>query len=178
LQDLEESDLREIVLRILNDENYRNSEEVTQITSLFSGSNKKIAIGKFILRAPTGKQAEEFFSEHFVQHKKPFDGTLIDCRDLGVGYDFRIETKEKKIFVEVKGLSAFSGGVIFTSKEWIIAKKEGDNYFLCVISSLNDHPNIIFIQNPFEKLNPKKNVHTTIQISWSVTQKQLAGLNE
>lgn len=179
LQDLEEPDLRDIVQGILHDENYRKSEDVKQITSLFSEDKKgEVAIGKFVLRAPTGKAAEEFFMNHYSENKFPVDGRLIDCRDFGVGYDFRIEKADKKTFVEVKGLSNFSGGVLFTSKEWSVAKNEGDNYFLCVISNLSEQPQIVFIQNPFEKLKPKRNIYTTIQISWSVTEKQLAELND
>lgn len=174
LQDLEEPDFRDIVYAILNDDKYRNSEEVKQITSLFSEDKKeKIAIGKFILRGPTGKAAEEFFIKHFSENQKPIGGSLIDCREFGVGYDFKIETGDEMFFVEVKGLSNFSGGVLFTSKEWIVAKNEGDSYFLCVISNMNELPKIIFIQNPFLRLNPKKNISTPIQISWSVTQKEL-----
>lgn len=179
LQDLEEPDLRDIVLGILHDEKYRNSEDVKQITSLFSEDKKeKVAVGKFVLRAPTGKAAEEYFQKHFSENKKPVDGKLIDCRDLGVGYDFRIETATEKYFVEVKGLSEFTGGVLFTNKEWATAKEHGEKYFLCVVSNLNEKAEIVFIQNPADKLNPKNNIYTSIQISWSVTQNQLAELND
>lgn len=176
LQDLSELDLRDIVLKILNDKDYRTSEEIQEITAIFSGKkNKK---GQFILRAPTGKQAEEYYFNYYQKNKQPIDGEIVDCRNLGVGYDFRIENKDRISFVEVKGLSAFSRGILFTSKEWIVAKSERENYFLCIISNLNEYPEIIFIQNPAEKLNPKRNIYTTIQISWSITDKQLAEIND
>lgn len=178
LQDLEEPDLRDIVKGILQDENYRKSEDVKKIISLFSKDKKeKVAIGKFVLRAPTGKSAEEFFMKHYSENKFPIDGKIIDCRDFGVGYDFRIENASQKSYVEVKGVSDFSGGVLFTNKEWTVAKSEGDNYFLCVISNLSEKAEIIFIQNPAVKSNPKKNIYTTIQISWSVTENQLNSIN-
>lgn len=179
LQDLTESELREIVIQLLNDPKYRNSEEVLEITSIFSEwKNKKDKKSNFILRAPTGKQAEEFFISYFSKNKSPFEGTLIDCREFGVGYDFRIETRVENYFVEVKGLTEISGGVLFTSKEWCVAKNKGDKYFLCIVSNLSEFPDIRFIQNPSEKLNPKKNVYSAIQISWSVTEKQLAEIND
>jgi len=175
LQDLDEPDLREIVLNILRDKTYRNSDEIQQITSLFTESKqKKIAIGKFVLRAPTGRQAEEFFIQYFSEHQKPIPGSLLDCRDLGIGYDFRIESSNGHFFVEVKGLSNFSGGIVLTNKEWSVAKNEKEKYFLCVVSNLGSTPDISFIQNPADKLNPKKNFYTSIQISWSVPQNQLA----
>jgi len=179
LQDLEEPDLRDIVLGILHDEKFRSSEDVKQITLLFSEAEKeKIAVGKFVLRAPTGKAAEEYFQKHYSEYKRPVEGKLVDCRDLGVGYDFRIETASEKYFVEVKGLSEFTGGVLFTNKEWTTAKQNSDKYFLCVVSNLNKNAEIAFIQNPADKLNPKKNIYTSIQISWSVTKNQLTELND
>ena len=179
LQDLDEADLREIVLNILCDETYRSGDDARQMTMLFTESKKvKVSIGKFILRAPTGRQAEEFFIHHFIENKFPVAGDLIDCRDFGIGYDFRIESAKGNFFVEVKGLTDYSGGILFTNKEWSVAKSEQDKYFLCVISNLAEKPEIIFIQNPATQLNPKKNIYTSIQISWSVTQNQLSKLND
>jgi hypothetical protein len=43
---------------------------------------------------------------------------------------------------------------------------------------LKEQPNLIFIQNPAEKLNPKKSIFTSVQVSWSVSQNQLAILND
>lgn len=174
LQNLEESELRIIVRNILADNSYWNSEDIIQITNLFSEEvSEQKNIGTYIIRSPTGKAAEEYFIDYFLKYKKPFDGSLTDCRDFGVGYDFRIESEGRKCFVEVKGLSKISGGILFTSKEWSVAKSEADNYYVCVISNILDLPQIIFIQNPAKKLEPKQNICTTIQISYGVTQKQL-----
>lgn len=178
LGDLEEKQIREIVMDIISGKIQNDDEELEQLLNVVTTDDKKHSTGKFILRAPTGKAAEEFFLKHYSENKKPFDGNMIDCRDLGIGYDFRIEMEDKKYFVEVKGLSDFSGGVLLTDKEWTVANKEGKDYFLCVISNLREKPEIIFIQNPAEKLKPKRNIYTAIQISWSVTENQLAELND
>ncbi|HCY77498.1 MAG TPA: hypothetical protein DHV28_16400 [Ignavibacteriales bacterium] len=176
LENLDEIQVRSITKDILSGKIHQEPDELDQLVLIASDVIKGSFSSKFILRTPTGRAAEEFFINHFSENKKPFEGTLIDCRDFGVGYDFRIENKDKKYFVEVKGLSDFSGGILFTSKEWTVAKNEAENYFLCVISNLSDTPNIIFIQNPFEKLKPKKNIYTSIQISYSVTENQIAEL--
>jgi len=174
LQDLEEPDLRDIVLGILHDKNYRESKDVKQITSLLSEDKKENAsVGKFVLRAPTGKAAEEYFQSHYSIYKKPVNGKLIDCRDLGVGYDFRIEGETRNCFVEVKGLSEFSGGILFTSKEWTVARNYGENYFLCIVSNIGEQPQITFIQNHAAKLKPKRNIYTSIQIIWSISETKL-----
>jgi hypothetical protein len=178
LENLDELEVRNIAIDILSGKIKEEPDAEAQLLSIASEETKGKTTQTFILRAPTGKAAEEFYLKHFAENKKPVAGELFDCRDLGVGYDFRIENKDKKYFVEVKGLSEISGGVLFTNKEWSVAKNEKDNYFLCIISNLREQPQIVFIQNPFEKLNPKRNIYTTIQISWSVTENQLAELND
>ena len=178
LESLDEQQVQSIVKDILTGKLIEEPDAEEQLLSIASDDSKGRAPQPFIVRAPTGKAAEEFFLTHYSENKKPVEGKLIDCRDLGVGYDFRIEKGDNKFFVEVKGISDFSGGVLFTNKEWTVAKSEGNNYFLCIISNLSEKPEIVFIQNPAEKLNPKKNIYTSIQISWGVTQNQLAELND
>ncbi len=90
-----------------------------------------------------------------------------------LGMIFKIEAKQN-FFIEVKGLSDISGGILFTNKEWITAKEKGVQYYLCIVSDISNSPQINFIQDPSNKLNPAKNIYPTIQISWSVTQNQLA----
>jgi hypothetical protein len=129
------------------------------------------------LRAPTGRAAEEFFINHFKLLKFPISGELIDCRDLGCGYDFRIESATKSIYIEVKGMADFSGGILFTDKEWTVAKEKADDYFICIVKNIPDDPKISFIQNPSIKLEPQRNIYTTIQINWSITDKELNKVN-
>lgn len=48
-----------------------------------------------------------------------------------------------------------------------------DAYFVCLVKNISEKPEIIFINNPAEKFNPEKNIHTVIQVSWSVSDKEL-----
>jgi len=178
LESLDEYQIRNIVQDILSGKIKEEPDEEKQLLSIASDEIENKSTPRFILRTPTGKAAEEFFIKYYSQNKKPFSGTLTDCRDFGVGYDFKIEVQDKIYYIEVKGLSDFAGGVLFTSKEWAVAENERENYFLCVVSNLSEQAEINFINNPFVKLAPKKNIYTTIQISWSVTEKQLAELND
>jgi hypothetical protein len=178
LEELNEAQIRGIVNDILSGEIKEVPDEEEQLLRIATDETTSTSTQKFILRAPTGKAAEEYFLKYFSENKKPVDGKLIDCRDLGVGYDFRIETGTEKYFVEVKGLSEFTGGVLFTNKEWSTAKEHEEKYFVCVVSNLSEKAEIKFIQNPAYKLSPKKNIYTSIQISWSVTQNQLAVIND
>ena len=105
------------------------------------------------------------------------NGVLNDCRDLGCGYDFLIKSPEFDTYIEVKGMAEISCGILFTDKEWSIANAYGENYYLCIVKNILDNPQIIFIQNPASKLKPKKNIFTTIQINWSVTEKEINNLD-
>jgi hypothetical protein len=178
LENLDESQIKSIVDDILNGKIQEDPYLEKQLLTIASDGKKENSVHKFILRAPTGKIAEEFFIRYFNENQKPVTGILIDCRDLGVGYDFRIENNIKHYFVEVKGISDMSGGILFTDKEWTTAKEKSANYFLCIISNISKLPKIVFIQNPYKRLNPKKNIYTTIQINWSVTENQLFELND
>lgn len=178
LEHLPELQIREIVSDIISGKIQESKDELEQLLNIVTTDDNKKSGSVFILRTPTGKAAEEFFLRFFTENKKPVEGNLIDCRDLGVGYDYRIETGSDKYYVEVKGLAEFIGGVLFTDKEWITAKTEKEKYYLCLVSNLNEQPEIIFIQNPAEKIKPKKNIYTSIQVSWSVTRNQLAELKD
>ncbi|MBN1187038.1 MAG: DUF3883 domain-containing protein [Bacteroidales bacterium] len=178
LEDLDEKQIREIVKDIISGKIQNDEEELEQLLNIVSSTDSKQKVSNYIVRGPAGKAAEEFFINHYRKNQKPYAGNLIDCRDLGVGYDFRIISQSKVYYIEIKGLSNYSGGVLFTNKEWTVAKKESDSYYLCIVSNLKKEPELIFIQNPAEKLNAKKNLYTTLQISWSITQNQLDKLND
>ncbi len=174
LSDLSELNLREIVINILNSKEYRNSEEIHRITSLFSFKSKVDKKDQnYIVRGPTGKKAEEFFIRYYAETFLPVSGDLIDTRDLGTGYDFEIKTVDEIYYIEVKGLAAEEGGMLFTNKEWETAKEKGDKYIIVLISNLKGDASIKFIWNPYEKIKPKKNIVTTIQVQWSISNNQI-----
>jgi hypothetical protein len=178
LENLNEFQIRGIVKDILSGKINQEPDEEEQLLLIASDKERGNSTQKFILRAPTGKAAEEYFQRYYSENKKPVDGKLVDCRDLDVGYDFRIETLTENYYVEIKGMSELTGGVLLTDKEWTVAKMEEEKYFLCIISNLNENPVIKFIQNPALKLNPKKNIYTSIQINWSLSQDQIAAFND
>lgn len=128
---------------------------------------------KFVLRGPTGKKAEELFMRDFGEQKAPFDGTLHDCRDLGAGYDFRVSQGDSEKFIEVKGLDGYTGGVVLTDKEWRTAEQKEANYCLVIVSGIANSPKLMYIFDPFRKFNPRRNITTTVAVSWSVPQHQI-----
>lgn len=176
LENLDELQIRNIVKDILSGKIKEEPEETEQLLSIASEEPKRKTNRKFVLRAPTGKAAEDFFILNHKNTSKPVAGKLIDCRDLGCGYDFKIVTSSKDIFIEVKGITAITGGILFTDKEWRTALEKTDDFFLCIVRDIGGIPKISFIQNPSKILSPKRNLCTVIQLNWSITENQLAAI--
>lgn len=170
-EQLEEFDIRQIAVEIING----NKIDLPEIDN---SENEVITNPIFILRGPTGKKAEQFFIEYHRLNSLPVAGELIDTRDLGCGYDFEIKSESNQHFIEVKGLASNIGGLLFTNKEWETAKQERTKYTVCLVSNINDSPEISFINDPFSKLNPRKNIIQTVQVQWSVSNNELQGIND
>ena len=178
LENLDEPDIRTIVEDILSGKIESDEENLNHLLSIADENLKKDKNSSFILRGPTGKKAEQFFIEYHRINNSPVSGELIDTRDLGCGYDFEIKSESGQHFIEVKGLANNIGELLFTNKEWKTAKQERTKYTVCLVSNINESPEIVFINNPFSKLNPRKNIIQTIQVQWSVSNNELQGIND
>lgn len=163
-QHLEEEELRDYVLEILENKYDQISNITTELIDESDQPNSNLI---FNLRSITGRKAEAIFEEFHKKNAQPLPGKIIDKRDYGCGYDYEINGISKA-YVEVKGLDGDKGGISFTSKEWDIAKKEGENYFLVLVKNISSNPSIEIIQNPGKVLKPKKYIFTTSQIRWNL----------
>jgi len=169
LQDLSEPDIRGIVNDII-----ANSGLNTDILlNILNRDTEHKQNSKYVLRGPTGRKAEEYFINYHSKTALPIKGTLKDTRDLGCGYDFEIHSENEVYFIEVKGLAKEKGGLLFTNREWIEAQKYKEKYILILIKNLEAVPEIKIIKNPAVVLYPKKNLYTSINIQWSVSEKDL-----
>lgn len=178
LENLDEPEIRAIVEDILSGKIESDTENLNHLLSIADENSDKDRNSSFILRGPTGKKAEQFFIEYHRINNSPVSGELIDTRDLGCGYDFEIKSESSKHFVEVKGLAKNIGGLLFTNKEWEMAKREREKYTVCLVSNINESPEISFINDPFSRLNPRKNIIQTVQVQWSVSNNELQGIND
>mgnify|MGYP003582774105 CR=1 FL=1 len=172
LENLSELQVREIVRDILSENIYKNDEELRSLLNIINNDDHQER-RDFVIRATTGKAAENFFIDHYARINTPIAGKLIDVRDFGVGYDFKIQVSEAEFYIEVKGISDENGGILLTDKEWEIAHEKRENYFLCIISNLENEPIVTFIQNPAVELKPKKYIYTSIQVNWIISRKEL-----
>ena len=174
-QDLSEEELRDVVLEILTNPEFVTSDDFEDVIEPIAKRDKKRK-GKpvFIVRGPTGRKAEEIYIKHHRKNAEPISGKLKDTRDHGCGYDFEIVNENQQAQIEVKGLDGDSGGITFTSKEWNVAKKKRDSYFLVIVRNVSGIPSIQIVQNPASVLSPKKSVFTTVQVRWNVTDGELS----
>lgn len=175
---LSEKALRAIVLDIIKPEARPKIEtELHSILNEIKGvDNRKRVRGevKYVSRGPTGRMAEEFFVSQFDAGLTPFNGTLKDRRDDGVGFDFEVVMHEDRALVEIKGLAKESGGITFTDKEWKVANEIQNNYFLGLVTQIRVSPKIGFVQNPASIFVPMYHAYSTVMVSWTVNAEQIS----
>ena len=174
---LSESALRAVVLDIIQFETRPKIEGELQATlkeieTVGQKTTKRNT--EYISRSPTGRMAEEFFVSRFQAGLTPFDGTLRDRRDEGVGFDFEITRNGKRAVVEIKGLAKELGAITFTDKEWKVANEVQNSYFLGVVVHIATSPKIGFVQNPSRSFIPAYYAYTTITVNLTVNAEQIA----
>lgn len=176
-QEMSEVEFRDVVLEILTNPKFQLSDDCFDIIEPIAKRERK-SKGKplFILRGPTGRKAEEFFIRYHQKNQLPHAGRLEDTREQGCGYDFAIHGETGEYHIEVKGLDKDSGGIVLTSKEWDVARRNGPSYYLAIVRNLSSAISIQIIQNPTDKLQAKKNVFTAVQIRWTIGDAELGKL--
>ena len=179
LQDLDEPTVRGIVQQILDKSDFEfYNENIDAVLSIFPLEDRKQRTNPtfFASRIITGRKAESYFLEWHSQNPNifPESYTLTDTRDHGCGYDFELlGVSGKHYYVEVKGLATDDGGILFTNKEWEMAKSKGNTYYLVLISNMDTVPSVNMIQNPALKLTPKKSLISVVQVSWKISLKDI-----
>ena len=134
-------------------------------------SKKKAADGEsfFAKRLVTGLAAERYFES--VQPALPeFTGCSIEnTTRLGCGYDFRLQPRPPGGFfaVEVKGLKDRTGGISMTPKEYEVASKMADRFFLFIVKNFKESPYHEIYRNPLSTaLRFSKKERVMVHVSW------------
>ena len=177
--DLSEEALCLLVSDIIKPEGYQKiqaelSPALNEIEN--TDDKKKQPQKEFVARGPTGRMAEQFFLSCFSAGLTPFEGILRDRRDDGVGYDFEIARGEIHSLVEIKGAAKELVGISFTDKEWRVARRAKDDYFLGLVVGVQTSPKIGFVQNPADHLDPIYRAYTTVSVNWTVNSDQLQNI--
>ncbi|MEC4115067.1 DUF3883 domain-containing protein [Myroides pelagicus] len=177
---LDEPSLRSIVQDILNNNNTSElTEDLEQLVSVIPREKKKKQKAIFSPRTITGRKAEEIFIEWFKSGQEEISQgkDFVDMRDYGCGYDFQIVVSDKQVYaIEIKGFLEDEGGILITGKEWETAEIMKTDYYLVLVSNIDNDPVITVVNNPYEKLSPKRNLQTIIQVNWTVSSNEIREL--
>lgn len=158
-KDLNLQDFRNLVASFL----IKNYKEKLQVNEFLDSKIES----SFIKRVATGRAAEQYFRDNFRQYFKDF--SLLDSRDFGCGFDFKMQNKEEFYCVEVKGLNDSSGNFMLTEKEYKIAQNLQDKYCLYIVSNLKEKPRENVFFNPIKCFN-------FIEQSRQITQTSYQGI--
>lgn len=100
----------------------------------------------------TGLEAELFFLNNYQEISVFQNGIIQDARLFGDGYDFQVTANSNDYLAEIKGVRNKSGSVRLTSNEYEKAKEFKDNFFLIIVSNLNNLPKLTPLKNPINEL--------------------------
>ncbi|EPI9981163.1 DUF3883 domain-containing protein [Campylobacter upsaliensis] len=137
-----------------------NYEEKLQVNEFL---DSKIETS-FIKRVATGKAAENYFLQNFKKHFEDFN--VLDVREYGCGFDFKLTLKNQQICVEVKGLNENKGQFLLTQKEFEMADRLKEKYCLFVVKNLKEKPMESLFFDPIKSFKFKKLEQKIMQISY------------
>ncbi|MBS3948641.1 MAG: DUF3883 domain-containing protein [Dethiobacter sp.] len=85
-----------------------------------------------------------------------------------------ITDNKTALFIEVKGLSEISAGILFTNKEWQVGTQMKERYFLAIVSNIEEKPEIFILPDPTHRLKAVKKNYRPVQINWTVSSKEIS----
>jgi len=94
------------------------------------------------------------------------DGILEDARLWGDGYDFQIQTGNKYMLTEVKGVRENHGCIRMTQNEYKKALEYKSDYILVVVSNLVSTPKLSLVENPVENLALNSREQRSVQMNY------------
>jgi hypothetical protein len=173
--------IRAYCLRVLEEYKSLDLESFTGLIKSFAGYDENVwseVRGKeepthteshFAKRLITGLAAEQYFESVHASVPEFSAHTLENTTRLGCGYDFRLRLDRSKDFlaVEVKGMKERTGGLLFTPKEYEVARTLKDRFFLFVVKNFQESPFHEIFQNPLAGgLRFRKTERTMVHVSW------------
>jgi hypothetical protein len=103
--------------------------------------------------------AESIALELVMRYEEHIENREVDDRhkQSGIGYDiYSKDTEDNERYIEVKHFRGEAGIWELTPHQWKKADKEGDRYYVYVVSGLTaeSSPKIEIIKNPVKYLTP------------------------
>lgn len=113
----------------------------------------------------TGRRAENLFLENCASWIGVSRRRLLDRRDSALGFDFAVEGIPKRA-IEVKGLRALSGAILFTDREWSEAKVRGKEYWVVVVGNVMATPMFKVWKDPQRTLKAQCRYQRSVAALW------------
>ena len=121
--------------------------------SLTTKSVSPIIASRFKQLQETGKEAEFYFMNNY-QNIPFFEHSILeDARLWGDGYDFQLQKDNHYFLAEIKGVREQFGSVRLTQNEFNKATGFTEDFFLVVVSNLNNTPKLNCIRNPIDNID-------------------------
>ena len=116
-------------------------------------------------------RAVEDFAMNFAKEKlEATCKTVVRVDKRNFGYDMEAETQTgKKMHIEVKGQSSETN-VELTGNETQAADTYRDTFYLCVVSSIPNHPAMYMVQDPAAPGVGKKEKLTVLVSTWKAAK--------
>lgn len=120
-------------------------------------------------RLITGEASEQYFINNYQNIDIFKNCSLENTTKLGCGFDFKLNYQNNFFAIEVKGLNKNSGNISITKKEFQVASKLKDNYFIFGVKNFIKKPEHLIFQNPLFSNNLlfNKNEIMVKQISYN-----------
>ncbi|GMO33010.1 MAG: DUF3883 domain-containing protein [Termitinemataceae bacterium] len=112
----------------------------------------------------TGKEAEYYFMNNYMQIERFANAKIEDARLLGDGYDFQITVEAEYTLAEIKGIRNNKGAFRMTKNEYDKAAEYKNNYALIIISNLEEIPRMVPFFNPISNIDFEKRIVSSEQI--------------
>lgn len=129
---------------------------IHNIDSNISLTTKRVSpiiASRFKQLQETGKEAEFYFMNNY-QNIPFFEHSILeDARLWGDGYDFQLQKDNHYFLAEIKGVREQSGSVRLTQNEFNKATEFTKDFFLVVVSNLNNIPKLNCIRNPINNID-------------------------
>ena len=171
---LDEPALREIVLGLLGRGPATGDELEPLFLGLVESPDRALGTPHLIpTRQRTGRLAEEAYEDYHGRTGLPVPGRLQDMRDQECGYDYLIEAEGTTCMVEVKGITDPAGGVLFTEREWTMARGLRERYVLAIVFSPERNPKVHLIRDPASVLHSDRAFELAVRVSYRVSGSSL-----
>ena len=157
--ELSDDGLMEIVDRILSRDPIVTNEVVEPLAA------SRSRLDNVAERLRTGRMAEEFFLRGSQSICGIGADELLDRRNDAQGFDFGVSSRSA-LKIEVKGLSVAAGDILFTDREWNVAKQSRELYWLVVVGRLPDAPLAKLVVDPFACLRIRSVIERCTRVSW------------